>query len=158
MTMPTTRDGAPARIPWPPILIALTFAAGRALESVAPVLPAPSPLAQAAGGVVAALAVLNDLWCASTLWRNKTTIMPHRAASTLATDGPYRYSRNPIYVSHVALTFGLGLWLGSTWVAALTPLLAYALQKLAIEPEERHLARRFGPDFAAYVARTRRWL
>jgi protein-S-isoprenylcysteine O-methyltransferase Ste14 len=74
------------------------------------------------------------------------------------TEGPFRFSRNPIYVSHVALIFGLGLFLGSPFTLLLTPLLAIGLTKLAIEPEERHLLEKFGGDYRSYMARTRRWL
>jgi protein-S-isoprenylcysteine O-methyltransferase Ste14 len=90
--------------------------------------------------------------------RQGTTIRPDRAVSSLVTAGPYQWSRNPIYVSHVALIAGLGLALGSTWMLLLTPVAAVLLQRLAIEREERHLSQRFGAEFDAYVARTRRWL
>ena len=106
--------------------------------------------------VAAALAL--DIWCVRTLAHRETTILPHRAASKLATDGPFRFSRNPIYVSHVAIVLGLGLLLGSPFAVLLTPLLAFGLQKLAVEPEERHLIGKFGDDYRAYMARTRRWL
>ncbi len=74
------------------------------------------------------------------------------------TSGPFSVSRNPIYVSHVALTAGVGLLLGSVGVLLLTPTLAYALTKLSIEPEERHLEAQFAGAFRDYAARTRRWL
>ena len=122
--------------------------------------PVPALPAGAAypGYALVALALLSDIWCAREFRRRQTTIMPHRAVSALVTSGPYRYSRNPIYISHVALTLGLALAMRSLSVAALTPLLAAALTRLSILPEERHLAEKFGPEFAAYAARTPRWL
>ncbi|RTL82374.1 MAG: isoprenylcysteine carboxylmethyltransferase family protein [Hyphomicrobiales bacterium] len=160
MTAPET-DAPPARIPWPPLLIlgallvgrALDWAAGGALAGLV-----AFPGAPLLGGLIVALALANDAWCAATFARAKTTILPHRAASHLATGGPFRFSRNPIYVSHVAVVLGLGLLLASPFTVLLTPLLAFALQKLSIEPEERHLRAKFGADYRAYVARTRRWL
>ncbi len=83
---------------------------------------------------------------------------PDRAVSSLVTNGPFRFSRNPIYVGNVALVAGLGLVLAAPAILLLAPVMAVALKRLAIEPEERHLARRFGRDYEAYVARTRRWL
>lgn len=161
MTAQISADEPPSHTPWPPILMAATLAAGLALDwatgsSLAD--PAPFSLTRAAGGAIIALALANDVWCARLLARRHTTIMPHRAASFLVTDGPFRYSRNPLYVSHVALIFGLGLMLGSPFTLLLTPLLALGLTKLAIEPEERHLLRKFGNDYRSYMARTRRWL
>jgi protein-S-isoprenylcysteine O-methyltransferase Ste14 len=116
------------------------------------------PGAQILGGGIVALALANDVWCARNLARHGTTILPHRAATRLVTDGPFRWSRNPIYVSHVAIAFGLGLLIASPFTLLCTPLLAFGLQKLSIEPEERHLIRRFGDEYHAYMARARRWL
>jgi len=148
----------PSRIPWPPLLILLTIVLGLLLDSVFPLFPMMSGMNEPAGLAIIALALASEAWCAATLWRARTTILPHRAVSHLVTAGPYRYSRNPIYVSHVAVTLGVGLLLHASWIVALTPLLATALQKLSIEPEERHLAEKFGADFARYAKSTRRWM
>jgi protein-S-isoprenylcysteine O-methyltransferase Ste14 len=161
MSPSETIDEPPSRIPWPPILIVATILAGRALDVMAAHslgFFAMAPFLRYLGAAIIALALLNDVWCARALWRRNTTILPHRAVSALVTDGPYRFSRNPIYVSHVAVTIGIGLLLRSPGIVILSPLLVLALAKLAIEPEERHLMRKFGPDFRAYLARTRRWL
>jgi protein-S-isoprenylcysteine O-methyltransferase Ste14 len=155
------KDLPPARIPWPPILIGAVLLAGVALDHVsggALTSLVSFPGAAALGGAIVAVALASDLWCAVTLARLRTTILPHRAASSLATGGPYRWSRNPIYVSHVAVVFGLALLIGSPFGALLAPLLAFGLQRLSIEPEERHLLSKFGGDYQAYMARTRRWL
>lgn len=161
MTQSPEVDAPPARVPWPPILMALTLAAGRGFDALsgggfAGLVSFPG--AQALGGVIVALALANDIWCARRFAHYETTILPHRVATRLVTDGPFKWSRNPIYVSHVALVLGLGLTLGSPFVVLLTPLLAFGLQKLSVEPEERRLAAKFGDAYAAYMARTRRWL
>jgi protein-S-isoprenylcysteine O-methyltransferase Ste14 len=90
--------------------------------------------------------------------RAATTILPHRGSTALVTDGPFEKSRNPIYVGYVALTLGVGLAFGNPWAIGLAAVVGVGLQKLAIEPEERHLAARFGADYAAYRARVPRWL
>lgn len=156
--MPQETDTPPSRIPWPPILIVATLIAGRGLDIAAGHSLALPGAAVTIGALIIVLAVANDVWCAGMFWRHKTTIMPHRAVSSLITDGPYRFSRNPIYVSHVALTFGIALLMRSAGVALLIPVLVYALAKLAIEPEERHLALKFGDEFQNYARRVRRWL
>jgi protein-S-isoprenylcysteine O-methyltransferase Ste14 len=157
----TPPQDVPARAPWPPTLIVATLLCGGALDRLSGGALAGFAAfhgATALGGLLVALALANDLWCARVFARLGTTILPHRAASRLATDGPFRLSRNPIYVSHVAIVLGLGLLLGSPFTILLTPLLALGLQKLAVEPEERHLLGKFGEDYRAYMARTRRWL
>lgn len=161
MNAPRPTASPPARLPWPPLLMAATVAAGLALgrfvgEATGSLLA--GVIFQAAGGVLVAAALALDIWCARTLAHRETTILPHRAASSLVIEGPYRFSRNPIYIAHVTLVMGVGLILAAPFIVALTPLLALGLQKLSIEPEERHLHDQFGADFDAYVARTPRWL
>lgn len=161
MVQQADSDPPPSRLPWPPILVAIVIVAGLACDSLSGgALSAfvTVPWAGLVGGVIVALAFANDLWCAATLARHQTTILPHRASARLVIDGPYSWSRNPIYVSHVALVLGLGFLLGSPFIILLAPALALALRKLSIEPEERHLVRKFGDEYRAYIARTRRWL
>lgn len=158
MRAPEAYDEPPSQIPWPPLLIIATIGAGAVLDVFLP-LPFPWPgLARVVGAAVILLAVAADIWCAVLFWRRGTTIRPDRPVARLVTDGPFRRSRNPIYVSHVALTAGLGLALGSPWTILLLPALVFGLTRLAIEPEERHLTRKFGYEYEAYVARTPRWL
>lgn len=151
----------PSRIPWPPILVVATPLLGLGLDRMSGGafrglidFSRAAPFAQIA--LMLALAI--DFWSVWTLWRHRTTLMPHRAAAHLVTDGPFRYSRNPIYVAHVALVACMGVFMASPFTLLLTPLAAYGLQKLGVEPEERHLLSRFGNDYRAYMARTRRWL
>lgn len=157
----TTAEDVPARAPWPPILMVMTLVSGGALDRLSDGALSgfvSFPGAAALGMLLVALALANDLWCATVFARLGTTILPHRAATRLATEGPFRFSRNPIYVSHVAVILGLGLLLGSPFTVLMTPFLAFGLQKLAVEPEERHLLDKFGDDYRGYMARTRRWL
>lgn len=161
MSAQTEHDPPPSRLPWPPILIAAAIVCGLFLDKVsADAFHAlvSFPGATLLGGAMVALALANDVWCARVLARLETTILPHRAATHLATDGPYQWSRNPIYVSHVAIVLGIGLLVASPFTILLTPLLAFSLQKLSIEPEERHLSGKFGEEYRAYMARARRWL
>lgn len=151
----------PARLPWPPILMAITVVSGLASEKIAgePFGGAFDSIALRAAGlglVIVALTI--DMLCGRALARSKTTILPHRAATSLVTEGPYSFSRNPIYIAHVTLTLGLGLLLAAPFILTLAPLLALSLQKLSIEPEERHLQAKFGEDYRVYMAQTPRWL
>lgn len=151
---------APARLPWPPIFIAATVALGIVLDKLfgwSPAFMATQPM-RLIGVAMIAIAFANDLWCARHFMRRRTTILPHRAAAALVTDGPFRFSRNPIYISHLVTTAGIGLLIASPFTVLLTPVLAAALTKFSIEPEERHLEASFGDDYRAYMARTPRWL
>jgi protein-S-isoprenylcysteine O-methyltransferase Ste14 len=131
---------------------------GRTLDHWLPTPWIPPGPAHLAGTALIVLGLANDVWCALTLSRHSTTILPHRPVETLVTSGPYRYSRNPIYISELALTLGVGLLLRSPAMVLLIPVLFFALTKLAIEPEERHLREKFGEAFERFRARTPRWL
>jgi protein-S-isoprenylcysteine O-methyltransferase Ste14 len=157
-----TATGAPNRIPWPPIL----FVAAALVALVAHwLLPLPWPSSQvlrlplaAVGLCLICAALALEVTAALTFRRHRTTILPHRAASALITDGPFAKSRNPIYLGNSALLLGAGLLAGVLWLVLAAPLAALAVQKLAIEREERHLAQRFGAAWQAYAAATPRWL
>ena len=68
------------------------------------------------------------------------------------------FTRNPMYLGMVVSCVGLAFALGSAWLVILAMLLPLALRKLAIEPEEAYLSRRFGAEYDTYRARVRRWL
>lgn len=80
------------------------------------------------------------------------------AASSLVTNGVYRFTRNPMYVGLLLALSGWAAFLSSP--SALVYLVAFVLymNRFQIEPEERVLASRFGADYAAYRTRVRRWL
>jgi protein-S-isoprenylcysteine O-methyltransferase Ste14 len=149
---------APSPVAWPPRLLAGAIIGGALLDLLIPLSADWPGWARPAGIALIVLAVANDLWCASVMRRHGTTLRPDRAVSALVTEGPYRWSRNPIYVAHIALVAGFGLATLSPWTLLFTPLVAIGLARLAVKREERHLRERFGQEFEAYVARTRRWL
>ena len=151
-------EAVPSRIPWPPFLIAGTLGLGFLLDRVTGLALPDSPAITLAGGALIVLAIINDVWCFALFNAARTTVMPNRAVTRMVTTGPYQFSRNPIYVSHVVLTGGIGLIAQSPFVPLLLPALVLAFARLSILPEERYLERHFGDDFRAYAAHTRRWL
>jgi protein-S-isoprenylcysteine O-methyltransferase Ste14 len=85
-------------------------------------------------------------------------VAPHRSASHLVTAGAFALSRNPIYLADTLVMIGIGLISGIAWFLLLAPLAGFLTQKLAIEPEERHLEARFGKKYRDYRKRVRRWI
>ena len=74
------------------------------------------------------------------------------------TAGPYRLTRNPMYVSLAALYVGVSLFANSWWPLLLLPVVLLAVDRAVIAREERYLAGAFPAEYAAYRARVRRWL
>jgi protein-S-isoprenylcysteine O-methyltransferase Ste14 len=157
----TSREDRPNRIPWPPLIYGGLAMLALGLHWVAP-LPWPGGvlrmLLAAAGLCLACAALALDVTAALAFRRHRTTILPHRGASALVTDGPFAKSRNPIYLANTLLVSGLGLLFGVGWLVLAALAAAGLTQKLAIAREERHLAARFGPAWEDYAARTPRWL
>jgi protein-S-isoprenylcysteine O-methyltransferase Ste14 len=94
----------------------------------------------------------------SRFWRARTPLLPHKPAIELVTTGPYRLTRNPMYLSLTLLYLGLVLLLNRWWPLLVLPLVLLLLQRLVIAREERYLASAFGAAYDAYCARVRRWL
>lgn len=146
----------------PPLVVALLAAAstiGFELASGAGPLAASRPavligaVLAAAGSAVAVAGVL-------AFRRARTTVdplHPERSAD-LVTDGIYRYSRNPMYLGFVIGLLGIAVALCSLLGIALALATARFLHRFQIEPEERHLARRFGRQFEQYCRAVPRWL
>jgi protein-S-isoprenylcysteine O-methyltransferase Ste14 len=107
-------------------------------------------------GIVAGLVIAG--WGRAEFLRARTTVMPNRAASRLVMSGPYRYSRNPMYLGLSLLYVGLSLLFNLVWPLVLFPFAVIALVRLVISREERYLADAFGEDYVMYCARVGRWL
>ena len=102
----------------------------------------------------AGLLVWSFVWFA----RQKTTVIPNKPASALVLDGPFRFTRNPLYLAMALLTIGAGLWLNTWWVLILLIPAVALVDRFVIAREEAYLRRRFGAEYDAYTARVRRWL
>lgn len=154
-----TPESRPSRIPWPPLLFAAALLGGWLMGRVWP-LPWPGlndwP-ARAIGYGFGACGIALSAWALLTLARADTNIMSHRAADRLVTTGPYRIWRHPLYTAEALMLLGLAQLTGNVWHAISALVFTLALRTLAVEPEERHLEARFGAEYEAYRARTRRW-
>ena len=157
----TDFSSRPNTIPWPPLLYVAAAAVAVVLNFMAP-LPwfenVPRMVLAAAGLCLLCAGVALEIVTVLTFRRHRTTILPHKGASTLITDGPFARSRNPIYVGNTMLMIGLGLLTGIAWFLLTGLGAAILVQKLSIEREERHLARRFGSAWDDYARKTPRWL
>lgn len=104
----------------------------------------------------AALAVL--VWSGAWFWVKKTPIEPHHTPKTLIVQGPYRVSRNPIYLALVLLTVSSALAHGSVVGIVCAAVLWAILNRRFAAKEEALLFQTFGDEAVAYLEKTRRWL
>ncbi len=140
----------------PPAIFAAGFLTGLLLDRLL-ALPrfTPPPLV---GVLLIGLGAGLAVWAVTTFVRHRTAIIPHRPASRLVMAGPYRHSRNPMYLALTTAYLGLTLALGR-WgpLLLLLPTLV-TLVRMVIVREERYLAVRFATDYEAYRTRVGRWL
>ena len=87
-----------------------------------------------------------------------TTMFAFKEASRLVQHGPYRFTRNPMYLGLTIAYVGLSLALNTAWPLIVLPLMLWLLVKTVIEAEERYLTATFGEEYVAYKRRVRRWL
>jgi protein-S-isoprenylcysteine O-methyltransferase Ste14 len=142
----------------PPLLYVAGFLAGVGLELVFPV--GRPPLAVTLAGVLIGAAgwLLLDGAATRLFARAKTSMVPFKPSNALVTDGPYRFTRNPMYVGMAFLYVALAFAIGLVWPLAILPFVLLAVDRLVVAREEPYLERTFGEDYRAYRARVRRWL
>ena len=109
-------------------------------------------------GLLVGAGLVLFLWTLYTFWRHHTTVNPYRAATELCTNGPFAFSRNPIYVGDWCIYLGLMIWLKTFWPLVFAPLVWLIVRYGVIRHEEAHLEAKFGEAYRAYRARVRRWL
>jgi protein-S-isoprenylcysteine O-methyltransferase Ste14 len=143
----------------PPLIYLLPLAAtlpiGRWLPW--PVLPGRWPFLL---GPLLLLAGCCLLWPSLAAFRAaRTNPKPWKPSTTLVIAGPYRFTRNPMYLGFTSLYLGIALWANSLWpLIALVLVVLPVMQHLVIKREERYLERIFGEPYRAYMATVRRWI
>jgi protein-S-isoprenylcysteine O-methyltransferase Ste14 len=141
----------------PPLLYAVPLAVGLLIQhwSHLPIVPgrAAAPLGVACVflGVVGFPAVL-------AFHRARTSPNPFRPSSALVTTGPYRFSRNPMYVGLTLLYAGVAIWVNAVWPLLFLPGILIVLHYGVVVREEAYLERTFGDEYRQYAQRVRRWL
>ena len=151
-------------LPWwkavdlPPLWLALFLALAWVQAERLPLWPVTHPAADLIGGLLVGGGVLLMAVAVVQMREARTTVIPLLEPDALVTQGVFSRSRNPIYLGDAMVLAGMILFWGN-WVALLlVPLFMAVIADRFILPEEARLQARFGPAYAAWAARTRRWL
>ena len=149
----------PERRLLPPFAFLGALVALGAIDRLVPLGDPDLPWAlRALGGLVTALAVVLAFAARGRFERAGTGVVPFSPATALVTDGPFRFSRNPMYLAMVAALAGIALALGSVAVWLVPILFWLWLRQSFVLPEEAFMAAHFGQAYADYCRRVRRWL
>ena len=142
----------------PPVYFGAAFAAGMFLQGPLPLDVPGRPTSAFVGASLLAAGLVLDVAGVAAVISNRTTIVPHRPVSKLITTGIYRFSRNPMYTGLAVMVAGGALLAGTWWPLLILPLAIVAVRELVIKPEEEYLSERYGPIFADYRLKVRRWV
>lgn len=156
-TAGVTRD-APDMIARPPLLYLASIGLGAVLQYLWPLRVLPDAPGALPGAALVAAAVILLGWAIRTLRAAGTGIRAHQPTTTIVAGGPYRWSRNPIYLALTLCQLGIAVWANSTWLlATLVPTLV-VIRYGVIAREEAYLERKFGAEYLRYKGGVRRWL
>jgi protein-S-isoprenylcysteine O-methyltransferase Ste14 len=154
----TDPKGGPLRVLLrPPIVFLCAILMGIALNRAWSLPFLPSTLGWL-GRLVTLCAVLLLLLSFREFRAAGTSVRGSKRTTTIVRTGPYRFSRNPIYVSFILLVLGLSVWLNDLWLlVTLVPAVGF-IAAVVIPREERFLERNFHDQYSSYKATVRRWL
>jgi protein-S-isoprenylcysteine O-methyltransferase Ste14 len=143
----------------PPIAWAVAVLAGLALNWLMPLpfVPAAVPTGWL-GAMVFALALALFAWSIATITQAGSNVPTNLPTTTIVDTGPYRFTRNPIYLGMVLGLIGLAIALNSLWLLLTLVPFAVVIRYGVIAREEAYLERKFGDVYRRYRARVRRWL
>jgi protein-S-isoprenylcysteine O-methyltransferase Ste14 len=145
----------------PPILFAGAVLLGCLLSWIVPLGPglgSANARALAVGGVLALIGFALMAVSVRQFRRAGTSVIPGEPSTVLLESGPYRFTRNPIYIGFVIFYFGLAIMLTSAWMLVLLIPVLIILQRGVVEREEAYLQAKFGEAYRKYRARVPRWL
>lgn len=158
-TLPENEKDHPGVIAPPPLIYLAGFIVGWGLERFFPTRAfLPVWITVMAGLVCLSFGALLVGWAFRTFHRAGTNANPYRPAVALVTDGPFRFTRNPMYVSLTSLYLGVTMLLRAAWPLLLLPVVLTVLYYGVITREERYLEKKFGRAYIDYMRQVPRWI
>ena len=148
----------PGVIAPPPLIYLGALALGLGLHAAFRVSVLPVTIARILGVLLIVCAVAIVVPAFRAMARAGTTFRTERTTTVIVTDGPFGYTRNPIYVALTLVYVGIAVTINSLWVLFLIVPVIVVMQLGVVAREERYLERKFGDEYVRYKARVRRWV
>ncbi len=153
-----TAADSPGVIVFPPVLYVGTLLIGLLLHLLLPWHLSAGRWVRICGAVLVLVSGIIAQWAARTMRRAGTNVMPNKPSLAIVTDGPFRFTRNPLYLTNAIFYLGLTLIFNAVWPLLLLVPMLVVVDWGIIRREERYLEAKFGDAYLAYKARVRRWL
>jgi protein-S-isoprenylcysteine O-methyltransferase Ste14 len=156
MSEPADNSNAVVR---PPIAWALAFLAGLGIDWLYPLPFVPASLSNAwIGAAVFAVAFVFAIWAIVTIRKAGTQVETVKPTTAIVVDGPFRFTRNPIYIGMFVGQIGLAIGFNSLWILATLVPFYLVIRHGVVAREEAYLERKFGNTYLSYKSRVRRWV
>ena len=141
-----------------PVLYAVAFLVGLAVEFALPTSPLQRVVELWLGAVIILVSIPIVISAVRALARGRTAFDARKPTTSIVTDGAFRYSRNPTYLSLTLLYVGLAFVVGSLWVLLLVVPAVAVTHWGVVMREERYLESKFGEEYRRYAQTVRRWI
>jgi protein-S-isoprenylcysteine O-methyltransferase Ste14 len=142
----------------PPLIFLAGLGVGFGLEALLPGSSLPDALAWILGGVLLVGGIALVFSFERAFHRKQTAANPWRPTTAIATEGPYRLTRNPAYVGMALVYIGIAVLSQALWALLPLPVVLAIIDRGVIAREERYLERKFGQEYLDYKRSVRRWL
>jgi protein-S-isoprenylcysteine O-methyltransferase Ste14 len=156
MTTPSSLDTAGVIAP-PPLFYVIGLALGLIAQHFYPQPVLPSRVSRVVGLLLIVIALVNFVGAVLALHRAETSPKPWRPTTALVISGPYRWTRNPIYLAFTLVYLGITAWVNTVWPLVLLPLVLFVMHRGVILREEAYLEQKFGDEYRRYKNDVYRW-
>jgi|ERR671913_1469683 protein-S-isoprenylcysteine O-methyltransferase Ste14 len=156
--MPGDEQDNPGIVAPPPLIYLGALIFGLLLNRRLPIGFLPRGIARGLGWSLLGAGALLLGWFEWAMWQADTSSNPYKPVKHIATEGPFRYTRNPGYLAMTMIYAGIASLANALWAILLLPGALLVIQRGVIEREERYLERKFGEEYLSYKARVRRWI
>ena len=154
----TAQDVANLGLVRPPLVYLISLLSGAAIQLATPLPFLPATFAVPLGVPLVVVAIALFAYSVRTFRSAGTPVPARKPTTVIVRTGPYRFSRNPIYLAFSLLQLGIAIWVNSVWLLATLVGAVALIHYVVIRREEQYLERRFGAEYLDYKARVRRWL
>ncbi len=154
----TNNADNPGVITPPPLIYVGALAAGLLVNSIYPVRSLPRGVSRVAGLPLVLGGLLIGLLGVREMRRAETNVDPYKPTTAIVERGPYRFTRNPLYVGMTLMYGGFSVLANALAPILLLPAVFAIMRRGVIEREERYLERKFGDEYLEYKGKVRRWI
>ena len=142
----------------PPFVYLGSLVVGALLQFAMPLVFLPRTLDAALGASVVLLGIALFSYSVAKFRAAGTPVPARKPTTTIVRTGPYRFSRNPIYLALSLFQLGIAIWVNSVWLLATLVVAVALINSIVIRKEEQYLEQRFGGEYLDYKSSVRRWL